>query len=72
MKIMCKWCMGSKVCHIVSKKITDYDGEHGTDRVTMAKIKIHKHHKGKIHCKGSDKIITVCLEDAEYQKGFEK
>jgi hypothetical protein len=38
----------------------------------MAKIKIHKHHKGKIHCKGSDKIITVCLEDAEYQKGFEK
>jgi len=71
MKIMCRWCNGSKQCHIVSQKITDHHNEHGIDRVTMARVKIHKHHKGKIHCKGSDRIITICLEDEEYHKGYQ-
>jgi acid stress-induced BolA-like protein IbaG/YrbA len=28
----------------------------------MAKIKIHKHYKGKNQCKGSDRIITAPLD----------
>ena len=69
MKIMCHWYQGSKNCHIVSQHRTEYPDEHGVDWVTMARVKIHKHHKGKIHCKDSDRIITVCLEDEEYHKG---
>ena len=29
----------------------------------MAKVKIHKHFKGKNYCKGSDRTITVPLTD---------
>jgi len=71
MKIMCPDCGGSKHCHIVSQQTTKYHSEHGIDEVTRAKIKIHKHHKGDIHCKGSNKIITVCLEDQVLMKGYQ-
>ena len=47
MKIMCKWCNVSKTCHIVSHEITDHHGNYGIDSVMIAKVKIHKHFKGK-------------------------
>ncbi len=62
MKIMCKWCNISKTCHIVSQEITDHHGTYGIDSVMMAKIKIHKHFKGKNYCKGSDRTIIVPLD----------
>ncbi len=64
MKIMCKWCNVFKTCHIVSQEITDHHGNYGIDSVMMAKVKIHKHYKGKNYCKGSDRIITVPLDKA--------
>ncbi len=52
MKITCRWCGGSKHCHKIGReRITDYDSGFGTDRVTRVRVKIHKHHKGNIHCK---------------------
>ncbi len=71
MKIICTWCNGSKHCHIVNQNIKDYHSEHGIDRVTISRVKIHKHHKGKTPCKGSERMITICLEDQEYHKGYE-
>ena len=59
MKILCKWCNVVINCHIVSEEVSDHHGTYGIDSVKMAKIKIHKHFKGKNHCKGSDRIITV-------------
>ena len=59
MKILCKCCNVSINCHIVSEEVSDHHGAYGIDSVKMAKIKIHKHFKGKNHCKGSDRIITV-------------
>lgn len=73
MKIICRWCGSSKHCHKIGKeKIIDYDSEHGTDRVTKIRVKIHKHHKGEKYCLGSDKIIMICLEDEKYRKGYEE
>lgn len=71
MKIMCRECNGSKFCHIISQKTTNHHSEHGIDQVTMAQVKIHKHHKGKEYCKGSDKIIEVCLEDEKISVGYQ-
>jgi hypothetical protein len=72
MKIMCKWCSVFKTCHIVSQEITDHQGNYGIDSVMMAKVKIHKHFKGKTYCKGSDRTITVpldkMLKDSEKHK----
>ena len=62
MNIMCKWCNVSKACHIVSQEVTDHHGSYGIDSMMMAKIKIHKHYKGKSQCKGSDRIITAPLD----------
>ena len=59
MKILCKWCNVVINCHIVSEEVSDHHGAYWIDSVKMAKIKIHKHFKGKNHCKGSDRIITV-------------
>ena len=64
MMIMCKWCSVPKTCHIVSQEITDHHGAYGIDSVMMAKVKIHKHFKGKNYCKGSDRTITVHLDEA--------
>ncbi len=61
MRIMCKWCSVSKICHIVSQEIADHQGNYGIDSVMMAKVKIHKHFKGKNYCKGSDRTITLPL-----------
>ncbi len=61
-KIICKWCNVSKTCHIVSQKTTDNQGQYGIDSVMMAKIKIHKHYKGKNYCKGSDRTVIVPLD----------
>ncbi|MCH9658964.1 hypothetical protein K0U27_09830 [archaeon] len=63
MKIMCKWCNVSKTCHVVSQKITDHNGNYRIDSVMMAKVKIHKHFKGKNYCKGSDRTTTVPLDE---------
>ena len=59
MKILCKWCNVVINCHIVSEEISDHHGAYGIDSVKMAKIKIHKHFKGKNYCKGSDRTITT-------------
>ena len=59
MKIMCKWCNVSINCHIVSEEVSDHHGAYGIDSVKMAKIKIHKHFKGKNYCRGSDRTITT-------------
>ncbi|MGY5147956.1 MAG: hypothetical protein ACW9W4_08155 [Candidatus Nitrosopumilus sp. bin_7KS] len=70
MKIVCKWCTVSQTCHVVSQEITDHHGAYGIDSVMMAKIKIHKHFKGKNYCKGADRTIEVPLN--EVQKYNEK
>ena len=62
MKIMCKWCNVSMNCHIVSEQISEHNGTYGIDSVKMAKIKIHKHFKGKNYCKGSDRAITTPID----------
>ena len=62
MKIMCKWCNVPQTCHVVSQEITDHHGNYGIDSIMMAKIKIHKHFKGKNYCKGSDRTIEVPLD----------
>ena len=71
-KIRCNWCSVFKTCHIVSQEITDHPGHYGIDSVMMAKVKIHKHFKGKNYCKGSDRTITVpldkMLKDSEKHK----
>jgi hypothetical protein len=37
----------------------------------IAKVKIHKHFKGKNYCKGSDRTITVPLDKMlEYNKKY--
>ncbi len=61
MKIICKWCNVSINCHIVIKEISEHQGTYGIDSIMMAKVKIHKHFKGKNYCKGSDRTITVPL-----------
>jgi len=61
MRTMCKWCTVSNICHIVSQEIADHQGNYGIDSVMMAKVKIHKHFKGKNYCKGSDRTITLPL-----------
>jgi len=67
MKVNCPYCKESKHCHIIWQHKTEYHSEFGIDEVTKVKIKIHKHHKGTIQCRGSNKIIYIkCLEDAEY------
>ena len=63
MKIVCKWCNISKTCHITSQEFTDHHGRYGIDSVMMAKVKIHKHFKGKNYCKGSDRAITIPLDE---------
>ena len=63
MRIICKWCSVSNPCHIVSQDISDHHGAYGIDSVMMAKIKIHKHFKGKNYCKGSDRAIVVPLDE---------
>ena len=63
MKIICKWCTVSKDCHIVSEDTLEHQGAYGIDDVVMAKVKIHKHFKGKNYCKGSDRTITVPLSE---------
>ena len=63
MKIICKWCTVSKPCHIVSQETSEHQGAYGIDDVVMAKVKIHKHFKGKNYCKGSDRTITVPLDE---------
>ncbi len=69
MKIICKWCNVSNNCHIVSEEIAEHQGTYGIDSVMMAKVKIHKHFKGKNYCKGSDRTITVPLaEVAKYNE----
>ena len=62
MKIMCKWCNVSMNCHIVSEEISEHHGTYRIDSVKMAKIKIHKHFKGKNYCKGSDRTITTSMD----------
>ncbi|MDH3780546.1 MAG: hypothetical protein OES15_06790 [Nitrosopumilus sp.] len=62
MKIICKWCNVSKTCRVASQEITDHHENYGIDSVTMAKVKIHKHFKGKNYCKGSDRTITMPLD----------
>jgi hypothetical protein len=47
MKIVCKWCTVSENCHIVSEETSEHQGAYGIDDVVMAKVKIHKHFKGK-------------------------
>ena len=47
---------------IFLQEITDHHGSYGIDSIMMAKIKIHKHYKGKNQCKGSDRIITAPLD----------
>ncbi len=61
MRTMCKWCTVSNICHIVSQEIAEHQGTYGIDSVMMAKVKIHKHFKGKNYCKGSDRTITLPL-----------
>jgi len=63
MRIICKWCSVSNHCHIVSQEISDHHGAYGIDSVMMAKVKIHKHFKGKNYCKGSDRTIVVPLDE---------
>ena len=63
MKIICKWCNVSINCHIVSEEISEHQGTYGIDSIMMAKVKIHKHFKGKNYCKGSDRTITVPLSE---------
>ena len=66
MKVNCPVCSGSKICHIVWSHRTEYHDQYGIDWVTKAKLKIHKHRRGKNLCKGSDKIILIdSLESAE-------
>ena len=72
MKITCPHCKGSKHCHIIKQETTKHHSGFGIDEVTKAQIKIHKHHKEDIHCEGSNKVITVCLEDQKYMKGFQR
>lgn len=68
MKINCPVCKLSKTCHIVWKRITEYQSEYWTDVVTKAKLQVHKHRKGSSLCKGSGrKIIVKSLEDARIQ-----
>ena len=62
MKIMCKWCNVSIHCHIVSEEVSEHHGAYGIDRIKMANIKIHKHHKGKNYCKGADRTIITPLD----------
>ena len=62
MRIMCKWCNVAIFCHIVSEEMSDHHGTYGIDSIKMAKIKIHKHYKGKNQCKGSDRIIIAPLD----------
>ena len=69
MKIMCKWCNVSKICHIVSQEITDHHGIYGIDSVMMAKVKIHKHFKGKKYFNQySIKRISITNAERNYQK----
>ena len=63
MKIICKWCTVSKTCHVVSEETLEHQGAYGIDSVVMAKVKIHKHFKGKNYCKGSDRSTTVSLSE---------
>jgi len=63
MKIICKWCTVSKDCHIVSEETLEHQGAYGIDDVVMAKVKIHKHFKGKNYCKGSDRTISIPLSE---------
>ena len=63
MKIICKWCSVSNNCHIVSQEIAEHQGNYGIDSVMMAKVKIHKHFKGKNYCKGSNRTIVVPLDE---------
>ncbi|MBT5201202.1 MAG: hypothetical protein HOK63_03365 [Thaumarchaeota archaeon] len=63
MKIICKWCSVSEICHIVSQEIKEHQGNYGIDSVMMAKVKIHKHFKGKNYCKGSNRTIIVPLDE---------
>jgi len=63
MKIICKWCTVAKDCHIVSEETSEHQGAYGIDDVVMAKVKIHKHFKGKNYCKGSDRTITIPLSE---------
>ena len=63
MRIICKWCSVSNPCHVVSQEISDHHGAYGIDSVMMAKIKIHKHFKGKNYCKGSDRTIVVPVDE---------
>ena len=68
---MCKWCNVSKACHIVSQEIIDHHGNYGIDSVMMAKVKIHKHFKGKNYCKGADRTIVIPLDDVlKYNKKY--
>ena len=68
MKIMCKWCNVSTYCHIVSEEVSEHHGTYGIDSVKIAKIKIHKHFKGKNYCKGSDRTITTPLDKIKDNK----
>jgi hypothetical protein len=61
-KIFCKWCNVSKTCHIVSQEISEHQGQYGINSIMMAKVKIHKHYKGKNYCKGSDRTTIVPLD----------
>jgi len=46
MKIMCRWCGGSKHHHKVgNERIIDYYSEHGTVSVIIVRVKIHKIHQ---------------------------
>ena len=63
MRIICKWCSVSNPCHVVSQEISDHHGAYGIDSVMMAKVKIHKHFKGKNYCKGSNRTIIVPLDE---------
>ena len=63
MRIICKWCTVANPCHIVSQEISEHHGAYGIDSVMMAKVKIHKHFKGKNYCKGSDRTIVVPLDE---------
>ena len=41
---------------------------YGIDSIKMAKIKIHKHYKGKNYCKGSDRTISTPLDKVKDNK----
>jgi len=70
-RINCPVCGISRHCTIVSSHRTEYHSQHGTDWVTKASVRLHKHRRKDGLCAGSYETIHVrSLEDAEGQKQY--